>query len=623
MLRHAKVATASALLLLAALSSAQNGLQARQSLAELYTKYEYMIPMRDGVKLYTAVYVPKNKPGKHPILMERTPYSAGPYGPTSFKNHRGSPALREAGYTFAYQDVRGKYMSEGEFVNVRPQLKKGQTGIDESTDTFDTVEYLVKNVPDNNGAVGLWGISYPGGYAGLGGINSHPALKAISPQAPVSDWFVGDDFHHNGALFLQDGFDFMLGFGQARPKPSPSGGVAPPRVDRGGKTAYDFFLSTGALKNFDALHMKGTVSFWKDMMDHPNYDEFWQDRSLPKNMKGVKCAVLTVGGWFDAEDLWGPLNVYAHTEKQNPATPNTLVMGPWFHGMWAGPTGQTFGDLDFGSKTARYYQDNIEAPFFEKYLRGQNVAAPAEANVFQTGANTWRTFESWPPKGLKKETFFPGPSGTLSQTVPSAEGKDVYDADATAPTPYLADPKVNRRTREYMIDDQRFLSGRKDVVSYVSDAFANDRTFAGPIEADLWVTTTGTDGDFIVKVVDVWPSDSTATSPRGGSMAGYEQLVRWEVLRGKFRNNLSKPQPFKPGEPTRVRFKLNDLLHTVKAGHRLKVIVQSSMFPLIDRNPNKFINIPTADDADFQKAMVEILRTKRHRTKFTFGELLD
>lgn len=597
------------------------GAAALTGVRQNYDKFEYMIPMRDGVKLYTAVYVPKVQPEAGPILLERTGYSAGPYGPDAYKGgFRGSPELKKNGYIFAYQDVRGKYMSEGEFVNVRPMLKRGQKGIDEATDTYDTVDFLVKNVRKNNGNVGMWGISYPGFYAGAGGVNSHPALKAISPQAPVSNWFVGDDFRHNGALFLQDGFDFLRGFGQPRPAPSPTGGESPLPIERTAG-AYDFFLKTGALKNFDPQHLKGRVSFWNELISHDTYDDFWKDRSLPDHSTGVKCAVLTVGGWFDAEDMWGALNLYKANEKQNRGIYNALVMGPWYHGMWAGPTGRTFGDLDFGMPTSTWFQERVELPFFEKFLRNQAVDAPNEATVFDTGAYEWKAFREWPPKGLKSTSFFFGEQNSLTTEKPKIDGADSYTADPTNPTPYLADPTTNRRTREYMIDDQRFLANRPDVVSYTSPVFSDNTTFAGGITADLWATTTGTDGDFIVKLVDVWPSDATEKSAKGASMANYQQLVRFEVMRGKFRNNLSKPEPFRPGEPTRVKFTLNDWFHTVRKGHRLMVIVQPYMFPLIDRNPNQFLHIQDANDADYISAKVSILRDRKHPSKIDLNIL--
>jgi putative CocE/NonD family hydrolase len=586
-----------------------------------YEKIEYMIPMRDGKKLYTAVYVPKDFVGSHPILLERTPYSAGPYGPTAYRGgFRGSRKLVEAGYIFAYQDVRGKYLSEGDFVNVRPQLKPGQTGTDESTDTYDTVDFLVKRVPANNGAVGMWGISYPGFYTGVGAINTHPNLKAVSPQAPVSNWFVGDDFHHNGALFLQDGFDFLSGFGQARPVPTatPAG---PPPINRGEGGAYGFFLRTGALPNFDFNYFKGSVAFWQDMMRHPNYDEFWQDRALPDKMKNVKCAVLTVGGLFDAEDMWGALNLYRATERQNRGIYNALVMGPWYHGMWSGPNGQTFGELDWGSPTSGYFQEKIEFPFFERFLRGQNVTAPPEATIFDTGAHAFRTFGAWPVEGLKSTNLYLAASGGISGEKPTADGFDGYVADPANPTPYT-DPVPARRNREHMLSDQRFATARPDVVTYRTAAMAEATTYAGPITADLWVTTTGTDGDFIVKVIDEYPADSVEVSATGKNLAGYQMLVRWEVMRGRFRDDLSRPKAFEPGKPTRVRYRLNDILHTFRPGHRLVVQIQSSMFPLIDRNPNRLLpSIYQASNADFQKATVRILRSPKYPTHLEVARL--
>lgn len=586
-----------------------------------YEKREFMIPMRDGVKLFTAVYIPKQRPGPGPILLERTPYSAGPYGLTRYRNFRGSPRLRERGYIFAYQDVRGRYMSEGNFVNVRPTLRPGEAGIDESTDTYDTIDFLVKNLPESNGNVGLWGISYPGFYAGAGAINTHPNLKATSPQAPVSDWFVGDDFRHNGALFLQDGFNFLSGFGQTRPAPSPTGVQPGPPIDRGTEGAYQFFLKTGALKNFDPKYLKGRVEFWKDLVENDTYNEFWQRRSLPTHMRNVRAATMTVGGWFDAEDLWGALNLYSHTERQNRRTPNYLVMGPWYHGMWASATGQTFGDLDFASPTARWYQENVELPFFEQYLRNQPAVPRPEATVFETGLNRWWGFDQWPPKDVDRISYFTGPARTLLSSPANRDGSDRYVSDPAAPTPYLAKPETRNRTREYMIDDQRFASRRADVLSYFAPAQSQPVTLAGPITADLWVTTTGTDTDFIVKVIDVWPADSKEVSPRGVPMANYQQLVRFEVMRGKFRESLSQPKPFVPGRPTRVRFTLNDMLHTLRPGHRLMVQIQSSMFPLIDRNPNVFMPIHTASDEDYRAVTVEILRGPKYPSRIDFTRL--
>jgi putative CocE/NonD family hydrolase len=585
-----------------------------------YKKIEYMIPMRDGVKLFVAVYTPVDKPGKHPILMERTPYSAGPYGPDDRRGgFRGSDKFTDAGYIFAFADVRGHYMSEGDYVNVRPELHRGQKGIDESTDTYDTVDYLVKNVPDNNGSVGLWGISYPGFYAGVGAIHTHPALKAVSPQAPVSNWFIGDDFHHNGAFFVQDAFDFLTFFGPVRTGPAPRLPQGP-QFDRGEDGAYSFFLKTGALPNFDKNYYKGAIPFWNDMMAHPTYDRWWQDRSLPDHMDDVHCAVMVVGGLFDAEDMWGALNLYQATKKRNPSTPVFLTMGPWYHGMWASRQGTTFGDLNFGQNTSTWFQDNVEFPFFDKYLRGENLPTPPAATIFETGANVWKTFPVWPPKGLGKVSYYPDSAGALS-TSPSSGGSESYVYDPANPTPYLANPKTPRRTREYMIDDQRWAEKRSDVLTYKTAPFATDQTVAGPVDVNLWVSTTGTDSDFVVKVIDVWPDDSTEESSRHVSMAGYEQELRADIFRGKFRDSYSRPKPFEPGKPTLVHFHLNDVLHDFKPGHRLMLQIQSSWFPLVDRNPNKFEDINQAQDADFQPATITLYHDAAHPTRLTFGTL--
>lgn len=589
-----------------------------------YERLEYRIPMRDGVRLYTAIFVPKHVPGKHPILLERTPYSVGPYTSTGAPEILGSPKFREKGYIFAEQDVRGQYMSEGTFMNIRPMLAasgKGrlEKGTDESTDAYDTIDYLVKHVPDNNGAVGMWGISYPGFYAAAGGINSHPALKAISPQAPCSDWFVGDDIHHNGAFFTQDNFDFSVWFDLPRKGLEKEHKSLP--VNRGGLSAYDFFLRSESLADLAQKYVKGRIPFWQDLMDHGVDDAFWKARSLPGQLKNVNCAVMTVGGWFDAEDQWGALNDPPAIRRLNPKTPNFLVMGPWFHGMWADAGGESFGDLSFGMPTSQYYRDNIEFPFFEHYLRGQDVPPPAAATMFQTGVNRWRTFPEWPPKDVGRFAMYLGESRTLLAQPATENGADEYENDPAHPTPYMADLNAKERPTEYMIDDQRWASARPDVVSYRGDVLTQPVTVAGPIDVDLMVQTSGSDADFIVKVIDIWPADSKQVSPRGASMASYEQLLRGDVMRGKFRNSLSEPEPIEPGKPTRIHYKLNDVLHTFLPGHRIMVQIQSSWFPLVDQNPNRFEDIYHAKLADFQKEKITIFHGPKLSSKITFGTL--
>lgn len=595
---------------IAALTVAAAAQDARSS----YQKYEYMVPARDGRKLYVSVYVPKEKPGPHPILLERTPYGAGPYGPDAYRGRfRGSAKFAEAGYIFAFSDVRGRGRSEGEFVNIRPQLtvRTGAHDVDESTDTWDTVDYLVKNVPGNNGRVGLWGISYPGGFAALGAIDSHPALRAASPQAPTADWFLGDDDHHNGAFFLQDSFSFFSRFGSKNVpwSPNPEQGVF--TFDMGGD-AYKFFLELGPVKNTNGpQYYAGRYDFWNDLMRHGTYDEFWQSRSVPAAMKGVTCAVLNVGGWYDAEDLYGPLQVYRRTEAQNPAAWNALCMGPWQHGGWAG-TGRSLGRIDFGADTGRWYQDEVEFPFFEAFLRGEGAPAVSEATVFETGANRWHKLDEWPPPAAVSTNYYFHPNGGLSTTLPPAsvdQQADRYVSDPASPTPYEGGT-LNRRTTTYMIADQRFASSRGDVVTYQTPPLESDTTWAGPVHADLWVAMTGTDADFVVKVVDVHPDGAKGVA--GYDLSGAQILVRAEVLRGKFRDSMSNPSPFLPGQPTRVRYALPDVLHTFRKGHRIMVQVQSSWFPLVDRNPNTFCDIYACDESAFQKNSIDILRSGEH-----------
>lgn len=567
-----------------------------------YKKLEYMIPMRDGVRLYASVYVPIDKPGPHPILMQRTPYSAGPYGPERAKNISKS-TLTENGFIFAYTDVRGRYMSEGEFVNVRPTIQHptGPQDTDESTDTYDTIEYLIKNVPQNNGKVGIRGVSYPGGYAALAAINSHPALRCVSPQAPTANWFLGDDFHHNGAFFLQDAVEFLNGFG-VKNNGAPNFYTPAANLQRGAD-AYAWYLALGPLRNVDQNYFQGKVQFWNDMMRHGNYDEFWQSRSIPHNMKGVKCAVLTVGGWFDAEDLWGPLHTYAHTEKQNRGIRNHLVMGPWSHGMWGG-RGTQLGDIPWGFDTSQWFRDNVEHPFYLYHLMGKGRDTVAEATMFETGANQWRRMKEWPPKSRRAEVLSLGASGKLAFG-PSEASSDpaVYVNDPAAPTPYQSQPRA-RRTTTYMIDDQRYFNDRADVVKWVSEPLSKDVVLAGPVTADLKVKMTGTDADFVVKIIDVFPSDAASAGSEG--LKDYHMLVRGEVMRGKFRHSMVTPRPFIPGRWEPVPVPLNDLFHRFKKGHRIMVQIQSNWFPLVDRNPNVFTDIYSCGPEAFQKNTIQI-----------------
>jgi putative CocE/NonD family hydrolase len=572
---------------------------------EHYTKIERSIPMRDGVKLFTAIYTPKTS-GKYPFMINRTPYTVAPYGADKYKTSLGPSSLfLKEGFIFVYQDVRGKWMSEGEFVDVRPHNdnKKGKKDIDESSDTYDTIDWLIKNIPNNNGKAGIYGISYPGFYSTASLPGAHPGLKAVSPQAPVTDWFLGDDFHHNGAFFVNDAFSFYSSFGVPRPKP-----ITP---DQGPKTFvfpikdnYRFYLELGSLKNIKQKFFGDSIKFWNDLMAHGTLDSFWEARNIRTHLKDIKPAVLVVGGFFDAEDAFGALNTYKAIEKQSPSSTNSLVMGPWFHGGWSRGTGASFNDIAFGQETSTWYQQNIEFPFFMHYLKGSNAEVPAEATIFITGSNEWKKFASWPPKDTETRTLYFQADGKLGFTAPAASaGFDEYVSDPNNPVPYQ-DGVQSRRTREYMIDDQRFAARRPDVKVYQTEALTEDLTLTGPLAAKLEVSTTGTDADYVVKLIDVFPEDEKAISPANKLtiMGGYEMLVRGEIMRGKFRNSFSKPEPFVPGKVTEVKYAIPDVAHTFKKGHRIMIQVQNSWFPLVDRNPQKFVDIYTADDKDFQKA---------------------
>ena len=477
---------------------------------------------------------------------------------------------------------------------------------DESTDTFDTIEWLLKNVSGNNGRVGMLGISYPGFYASAALPNAHPALKAVSPQAPVTDEFIGDDARHKGAFYLLDNFEFTNYFDVPRPKP-----VAEYKelFKFEPKDAYQFFLALGPLKNANGpKYFNHRARIWNEYQEHETYDVYWQQRNIRPALVGVKPAVLVVGGWFDAEDLYGALNTYKTIENQNPAAPNRLVMGPWTHGAWSRPDWSKFGPLSFGSNTAQTFRETLETPFFNFYLKDKGTFNPAEATVFNTGTNEWKTYPAWPPAATEARTLYFQETGRLSFTVPvAAQQPTQYLSDPANPVPYTNGIHASRNS-EYMIEDQRFAAKRPDVLTFQTEPLAEDLTLAGPLTADLFVSTSGTDADFIVKVIDVLPADAPAPvpNPKNLRMAGYQRLVRAEVMRGRFRNNFSQPEAFIPNQPTEVKYELPDVLHTFQKGHRLMVQVQSTWFPLVDRNPQTFVPIATAEAKDFQKATIKL-----------------
>ena len=608
-----------ALLLLATLFAKAQNSQDSAWVKEHYYKIERYAPMRDGVKLFTSIYVPRDSSEKHPILLTRTPYSCAPYGENNFRPALWISHLRyymRENYIIVTQDVRGRWMSEGEFVDVRPFIpNKKPTDIDEASDTYDAIEWLIKNVPYNNEHVGVFGISYPGFYSTMAALSGHPALKAVSPQAPVTDWFQGDDFHHNGAFFIMDGFSFYSGgFGYPRPKPTTVGPVSAlqiPKVDN-----YAAYLNIGSLKNFMKL-TGDSLKFWKDLYAHPNYDEWWQARNPRNFVNDIKPAMLTVGGLFDAEDCFGAWNLYKALEKKNPASHfNKLVMGPWYHGQWASLDGTRLGNVRFGANTSFWYQNNIEIPFFDYYLKGKgDISKLAEATIFFSGENKWRNYAQWPPADKQDKTMYLQANGKLSWDKPTDKTSySEYISDPAHPVPYTEDVHFSR-TRDYMTDDQRFASRRTDVLSFQTSVLSDDVTLGGSVVADLLASISTTDADFIVKVIDVFPDDfkypgaQPATGRNAGGdyqMGGYQMLVRGEIMRGRFRNSFAAPEAFKPNKVEHVKFELPDVAHTFQKGHRIMIQIQSSWFPLADRNPQKFVNIYEADDSDFQKANIRI-----------------
>ncbi len=596
--------------------------QAGRDIRANYTKYEYRIPARDGVKLFTSVYIPKDvfSDGKtYPILMQRTPYSVAPYGEDLYRTNLGpSEFFEKEKFIFVYQDVRGRYLSEGEHITIRAQSRTHGSvkDIDESTDAYDSIDWLVKHLAGNTGKVGVWGISQPGFFATAAMIDAHPALVAASPQAPVTDYYMGDDVYHNGAYMLAANFGFYTNF---RPREGePAKPQQTPRFDFGTPDGYEFYLSMGPLSNANDKYLKHKNAYWTDEVTHTAYDEYWQSRSIWKYLKDVRPAVLLVGGWYDTEDPQGVIRQYDFIEKNNPPR-QTLVLGPWNHGGFARGDGERLGNVNFGSKTALYFRESIEFPFFLFYLKGKGSGEFPKAWLFQTGVNQWRRFSSWPPKEAKPAELFLDGDGKLAWQRPGSGAFDEYIADPNKPVPYVSFV-TQGMINTYMVEDQRFAASRPDVVVYKTEVLDHDVTITGPISVDLKVSTSGTDSDFVVKVIDVYPGDypdlnapapppaAPATPGSIVPMGGYQQLVRGEPFRGKYRKGFEKGVPFEPGKPDHIVFTLPDTAHTFRTGHRIMVQVQSSWFPLTDRNPQKFCDIPNAKPGDFVKATQRIYR---------------
>lgn len=605
-----------------------------------FDKVEVRIPMRDGKTLFTSIYAPKQIDTgegltQYPILLKRTPYSVGPYGADQFPERLGpSEALMRSGYIFVYQDVRGRFMSEGEFVNMRPHIDdKTVAGdsneidpskIDEASDTYDTIEWLVNNVANNNGKVGMWGISYPGFYAAAGMIDAHPALAAVSPQAPIADWYF-DDFHHHGAFFLPHAFNFLAVFGRVRKELETEWG---PRFDHKTPDGYAFFKRMGPLANANERYLKHEIPFWDEVIAHPDRDAYWQARDILPHLNRVAPAVMTVGGLFDAEDLYGPFHIYAETEKRNPDVFNVLVMGPWRHGGWARTDGDRLGNVSFGEMTAPWYQTQVEKPFFDHFLKGEGQHNLPEALVFETGKNQWRRFEQWPPKTQEARFYFREAGvdrGGLSPKAPTErKAYDRFVSDPDKPVPYT-EVATTGMTKEYMTDDQRFAARRPDVLVYESEVLTRPVTMAGELTAELWVSTSQRDADWVVKVIDVFPDDTPTPEEgvrEGVALGGYQMMVRSEVIRGRYRDDYAKPKPFTPNKATKVELPLQGVLHTFEPGHKIMIQVQSTWFPLVDLNPQSWVpNIFEAKAEDFVSAEHRVYRDAKHPSAIKFGWL--
>ncbi len=567
-----------------------------------YDKKEVMIEMRDGIKLHTTIYSPKDTSKSYPIIMMRTPYSCRPYGADQYRTKIGpNKYLMEEGNIIVYQDVRGRWNSEGVYDNMRAYIpNKTGNQTDEASDTYDTIEWLVNNVDNNNGRVGTWGISYPGFYATYSVLSGHPALKASSPQACIGDFFF-DDFIHNGA-FLLSYWRATSVFGYMKDTPTKEAWYSFP--DIGTEDQYQFFLDAGPLSNLDKYYDEDNV-FYQQIKTHTTYDEFWQSRGIIQHLKDIKPATLIVGGFFDAEDLYGPFNTYQSIEE-NSDNYNAVVFGPWSHGDWSRTRErQVIGNIHFGDNISDYFQKEIETPFFNHFLKGDGEGEPklAEAQMFDTGKKKWVSFDSWPPENATKESYFMQPYEKLTQQANRMIATSDFVSDPRKPVPYTEDIKVVFTPRKFMTDDQRFASRRPDVLTFETEVLDKDMTLAGDILAKLNVSTTGTAADWIVKVIDVFPSDTENTDDVQDhlKLSNYHMLVRSEVMRGRFRNSMTNPEPFVPNEKTAVNIELQDVFHTFKKGHKIQIQIQSTFFPYIDANPQTYVdNIFEATEEDFK-----------------------
>lgn len=574
-----------------------------------YTKREVQIPMRDGKKLFTSIYMPKESGTTYPFLMMRTPYSCSPYGADKFRGSLGPEAeFMKQPYIFVYQDVRGRYMSEGDFHWMNPYIPNKKPGeVDESTDTWDTIDWLLKNVSNNNGRVGVYGTSFPGHYAAQCLIDPHPALRAASPQAPMDDNWMGDDMHHNGAFWLLHAMNFISGFGVPREGPTPMYG--PRAFTHDDPDGYQFFLKMGPVASSNDKHNMKIIGLWQEWINHPDYDDYWTPQQVSQHLKKVgKVPVLLVGGWFDAEDLQGPLRIYQRIEEWNKGNDTRIVMAPCYHGTWNGGPGNALWDIPFGVNAGEDFRTKMQMPFFEFYLKEKgSVSDLAEATMFDTGAHKWLNLPQWPPAGAMPVNLYLQADGGINMVDKPARASQSYKewvSDPARPVP-SSNTISTGMPREYMLEDQRFAWKRPDVVSFSTSALSSDMTLVGPISVALKVSTSGTDSDFVVKLIDVFPNDSSVESAQtvGKKLGGYQMMVRGEPMRARYRISWSKPEPMKANEPTVLKFEMPDICHTFLKGHRVMVQVQSSWFPIMDRNPQTFVpNIFFAKESDFVPA---------------------
>ncbi len=593
---------------------------------ENYSKKEVFIPMRDGAKLFAAIYTPNDTSETYPIMIVKTPYGIRPYGEENYHEQIGPSAyLEKEKYIFVHIDARGMFMSNGKMLQMTPHQpsKPDSSYVDESTDTYDVAEWLIQYTK-NNGNIGLWGISYRGFYASAGIIDAHPAIKCSSPQAPIADWYIGDDIHHNGAFELLSSFDFFEAVGQSQDTLYQEWSAIKNFPVR---DAYNFFLDIERLDEIESKYFIGNVPFWDSIIQHPNYDDFWQRRNIRPHLKNITPDVLVTAGLFDQENLFGSIQTYkAINNNSNNIT--RLVLGPWIHGGWARTTGEQFGHLKFNAATSDYYQKDIELPFFNFYLKQKgSLDNVHNASIFMTGSNAWHYFDQWPPEDLKMEQMYLDKDQSLNFKIPEQSGLiyDDYLSDPNNPVPYtqVFHPVRLFYNKEYMAEDQRFAASRPDVLSYESKVLEDTLTFVGPILANIFAASSTSDYDLVVKIIDVYP-DTNKTDYYGNpvtELAGFQQLVRAEIFRVKYNNSFENPEPILPGKIEEIKIKLNDVSHAFLPGHKVMLQIQSSWFPLFDRNPQRFMNIYLADDRDFQKAIIRIYHSQDYPSRIEFGTL--